>query len=448
MKTSKTSILFKVFLSTGIVFLLISNLSFSQTNVKNQTNQTIAVDVDAFKKSLGLERFQKLQTRLAELNQDIYSKGMLSFPETSDKLLTGYAYGEFYDWDLYFENLYLTYYGISDFCFSNFKVFMSRQKPDGFISRSLIMSRPKQIFKPFLAQIAVLGSKQNGNNFEWLRGKYYIGLRRYIDRWLGYDADHNGLPVWQSADHSGMDNQRNRNGDMPFQIEGIDLACYIYRELQSMAIIAEKLGIPDDKKAYLEQADGLAKKINEVFWDEKDGIYYDRNEVTGKMLKVKSVSAFIPLWIGVASQEQANRLVKEHLINEKEFWFKYPVSTYAATEPDYYQGRRTNECNWRGPTWIPTNYMIFHGLMHYGFKDIAKDLAYRTLSLALDENSVTREFYDSDTGKGNGMDPFWGWSSLAYVMPLEYEIGYDPTDLNAKIRPLLSKDLSIPWPKK
>lgn len=448
MRNVKISILCKLLLSTGIIFLLICNLSFSQKNLNNKTNQTITVGVDAFKKSLGQERFQKLQTRLAQLNHDIYSKGILPFPEISDKLLTGYAYGEFYDWDLYFENLYLTYYGISDFCFSNFKVFMSRQKSDGFISRSLIRSRPKQIFKPFLAQIALLGSKQNGNNFEWLRGKYYIGLRRYIDRWLGFDTDHNGLPVWQNADHSGMDNQNSRNGDNPFQIEGIDLACYIYREFQSMSIIAEKLGIPEDRKAYLEQADVLAKKINEVFWDEKDGIYYDRNEVTGKMLKVKSISAFIPLWIGVASQEQANRLVKEHLINEKEFWLKYPVSTYAASEPDYYQGRRTNECNWRGPTWIPTNYMIFHGLMHYGFKDIAKDLAYRTLSLALDENSATREFYDSDTGKGNGMDPFWGWSSLAYVMPLEYEIGYDPTDLNAKIRPLLSKDLSIPWPKK
>jgi len=25
-------------------------------------------------------------------------------------VLTGYSYGEFYDWDLYFENLFLTYY--------------------------------------------------------------------------------------------------------------------------------------------------------------------------------------------------------------------------------------------------------------------------------------------------------------------------------------------------
>jgi putative isomerase len=63
--------------------------------------------------------------------------------------------------------------------------------------------------------------------------------------------------------------------------------------------------------------------------------------------------------------------------------------------------------------------------------------------MALDKNSVTREFYNSDTGAGNGMDPFWGWSSLAYVMPLDFTQHYNPMDLNGKIKPLLSQDLGI-----
>ena len=56
--------------------------------------------------------------------------------------------------------------------------------------------------------------------------------------------------------------------------------------------------------------------------------------------------------------------------------------------------------------------MVFHGLLRYGFKNVARDLAYRTFKMALDENPMTREYYDSDTGKGNGMNPFWGCSSL------------------------------------
>ena len=120
-------------------------------------------------------------------------------------------------------------------------------------------------------------------------------------------------------------------------------------------------------------------------------------------------------------------------MNPKEFWLKYPIASYAKTEPDFYQGTGKGECNWRGPTWIPTNYMISHGLLRYGYNEIAKQLGLKTLRMALEDNPATREYYDADTGKGNGMNPFWGWSSLAYIMPLEYVNRCDPTDLDGPV---------------
>jgi putative isomerase len=197
---------------------------------------------------------------------------------------------------------------------------------------------------------------------------------------------------------------------------------------------------------YEQHAKNLSDLINKVFWDEKDGFYYDRNEKTGQIVRVKSVAGFTGLWSGVATPDRARRLVYEHLLNEKEFWVKYPVASYSQTEPDYYQGSRAGECNWRGTAWIPTNYMIFHGLVRYGYTDVAKQLALKTFRLALTENPVTREFYDADTGKGNGMNPFWGWSSLAYVMPLEFVNRYDATDLSAPMKPLIRTDLRITFP--
>jgi hypothetical protein len=71
--------------------------------------------------------------------------------------------------------------------------------------------------------------------------------------------------------------------------------------------------------------------------------------------------------------------------------------------------------------------MIFHGLMRHGFKDVARDIAYKSFDLVLAE-ADTREYYNSETGAGQGLNPFWGWSALAYFMPLEYELGYDPSD--------------------
>jgi len=213
-----------------------------------------------------------------------------------------------------------------------------------------------------------------------------------------------------------------------------------------MAVISEKLGKTKEQAEYLAHAGQLAKLINDVFWDEKDGFYYDRNEKTGKQIHVKSATGFFPMWAGVATPEQARRMVREHLLNEKEFWLPYPVATYAKTEPDFYEGTTKGECNWRGNTWIPANYMIFHGLVRYGFEKEARELADKTYNMALNKNAVTREYYDSETGQGYGMNPFWGWSSLAYVMPLEYRLHYDPTDLDGKIRPIVTQSLGIRFP--
>jgi len=411
-------------------------------------NASAQLAIDAANPSLdsAASASPELAARLLQLNTDIATKGVHDFPGAKEKLLTGYSYGEFYDWDLYFENVYLSYYGVSRFDFSNLEVFLSRQRPDGFVSRTLVEPRAHQMFKPFLAQLAVLGSQQTGS-YEWLRQEDYRRLQKYLDRWFAYDEDHNGLPTWNSSDASGMDNQLSRAGDFnSYSDEGVDLACYLLRELQAMAVISGKLGKTAEQAEYRERAKQLTKLINDTFWDEKDGFYYDRDEKTGKQIHVKTVTGFFPLWAGVASPEQARRLVQEHLMNPQEFWLAYPVATYAKTEPDFYEGTAKGECNWRGNTWIPANYMIFHGLLKYGFDKEARELADKTYHLALDKNTVTREYYDSESGGGYGMNPFWGWSSLAYVMPLDVQYQYDPMDLEGKIRPIVTEKLGIQFP--
>ena len=47
--------------------------------------------------------------RIEEVNRDIAACGVVLYEPDGRKLLTGYAYHEMYDWDLYFENLYMSY---------------------------------------------------------------------------------------------------------------------------------------------------------------------------------------------------------------------------------------------------------------------------------------------------------------------------------------------------
>jgi len=396
-----------------------------------------------FRAAIGAKTYTELLQRLATMNEDVRTHGLRTIPGVNATLLTGYPYNEFYDWDLYFENLYLSYYGVYEYCFTNLREFLDRQQPDGYVNRSLIKQRDRQQFKPFLAQLVVLGCRQNKDNYSWLRGNYYVRLEKYLTKWFSYDGDGNGLPVWNSADAAGTDNQWSRGGALSsFEIEGVDLASYLVRELRSMVVIAGRLGLVSDVKRYNEHADELIRRINATFWDETDGMYYDRNEKTGKLVKVKSATCFMPLFAGAATPERAKRIVHEHLMNEQEFWLAYPVASYAKTEPDYYQGSH-KECNWRGPTWAPTNYMIFQGLMRYGFRAEAKVLSDRLLEMAVEKNPVLREYYDAETGLGLGQTHFWGFTALYYGMRLEWQAHYDASGLDKPFEPLMKKELGI-----
>jgi hypothetical protein len=395
---------------------------------------------------IGADSWAVLNRRVQTVNNDLKANGLRHIPGVDGTFLTGYPYNEFYDWDLYFENLYLSYFGVWKFCFTNLKEFLNREQPDGYVNRSLIKQRDRQQFKPFLAQLVVLGAKQHNDDYEWLRGNYYDRLAKYIVKWFSYDGDGNGLPVWNSADAAGTDNQWSRAGALSsFTVEGVDLASYLIRELRAMAVIATALGLNADAKAYNAHADKAIKLINDTFWDETVGMYFDRNEKTGKLVKVMSATNFTVLFAGAATPERAKRMVHEHLINPNEFWTDYPIASYAKTEPDYYQGSH-HECNWRGSTWAPTNYMTFQGLQHYGYHDIAKDLATRLFNMSIKKNPVLREYYNAETGDGLGQTRFWGFTALYYGMLLETKLNYDASTLSGKVLPIMTTNLGVQFP--
>ena len=234
------------------------------------------------------------------------------------------------------------------------------------------------------------------------------------------DSNKNGLSEWMSAPHTGMDNQHERAGYWGDNFcEGVDLNCYLYRELKTFSEYAKSRGKEKESQYYLQKANDLKFRILEEMWDEKDGFFYDIDIRTGRRIRVKSISSFAPLWAEVATQAQAKRMVFEHLLNTKEFWSSYPIAALSRDEKWYSQIYLPCDlgANWRAHTWIPTNYMIYHGLRFYGYEQLASLLAYITQDLVA--KSGNREYYNSETGEGCGIDPFVGWSLLAHFLPYE-----------------------------
>lgn len=373
------------------------------------------------------EQLAALRGRLGDL-EPLMKRGIQTDGDTGRQYFTGYEYKTLYDWDQYFEAIIQIYMGWpADYIRNAVTIFLDHQRADGHIARSVPSNEyhdPEHV-KPFLAQTALLLHEHYGE-LDWLaEGEYYERMRTYLEYWLGaMDSTGNGLSEWMSAPHTGMDNQHERAGWWGDRIcKGVDLNCYLVREMRAFARLAEALGRRQEARNWVRRADKLKDTIRTAMWDETDGFFYDQSVESGEPIRVRYVGAFAALWARVASDEQAEVMIHQYLFNPEEFWSKYPVPALARSERWYSQIGLPCDlgCDWRAHTWIPTNYYVYRGLRNYGYDQLASLLAWATQRLIA--GAGNREYYNAETGEGCGLDPFWGWSLLAHFLP--YEEGTD-----------------------
>ena len=411
-------------------------------------SQILAFDPQLKEYRKGLENIDSLM-----------QNGIFLEDESGLKYFTGYENKTLYDWDQYFGAILQIYMGWpSDYIRNGVIIFLQNQRENGFIARSVPGNEwhDTEHVKPFLAQIALLVYRAYGE-LDWITGgEYFPKLQKYIDFWLNdMDENKNGLSEWMSAPHTGMDNQHERAGFwLDRNCEGVDLNSYLVRETLAFARLAELAGKQQLANQYLVISAQRKSRIREELWDEDDGFYYDRKKdkdqpiakslwVGARMnvqsagqwkIPVRSVAAFTAMWAGVATESQANAMVTRYLTNPREFWTPYPVSALSKSEIGYSTTVHPGDmgCSWRANTWIPANYMIYHGLKWYGYQEIASSLARRTVELI--EKAGNHEYYNSETGEGMGMDPFQGWSLLGHFFMLEEALDWDINEINADAR--------------
>jgi glycogen debranching enzyme len=114
-------------------------------------------------------------------------------------------------------------------------------------------------------------------------------------------------------------------------------------------------------------------------WNEKDGMYENRFW-DGHFSKRLSPTNFYPMLAGIATPEQAKRMVQEHLLNPREFWGQYVIPTISRTDPAF-----QDQYYWRGDIWGPTNYLVYEGLDRYGEDEVALQFADKSYQLFMDD---------------------------------------------------------------
>jgi hypothetical protein len=193
-------------------------------------------------------------------------------------------------------------------------------------------------------------------------------------------------------------------------------------DAECLAKIAAILGKDEDGRKFAAEYEHMKQLVQEKLWNEKDGIYENRfwdGRFSGRL----STTNFYPLFAGIATPEQAERMIKEHLLNPKQFWGQYVTPTIARDDPAF-----PDQFYWRGDIWGPTNYMLYEGINRYRFDQVALEYAQKNYDLFMDDwrhNQHDNEQYYAWGGSAGG-DTHYTWGVLLCLAPLEQYIDVNP----------------------
>ena len=294
------------------------------------------------------------------------------------------------------------------------------------------------IHKPCLAQHALFITEKNDGDASWLSEKFDV-LTRFLS-WYDENCYHQetGLYFWINDFAIGVDNDPCVFYRPNKSTASIYLNCLMYSELCAMVKLCKLLDKVDEVEYYTKKAEALKDSIQAECWDDRDGFFYsvdinlepiDPNKWlhSGGPRHWKSIpmrigvwTGFLAMWNGRATEEQAKRMVEEHYLNEKTFHAPYGVRCLSKAETRMYAIKGTgNPSCWLGPIWGNCNYMVFEGLLRYGYTELAKELAGKTINLFgqdVEKCGEFHEYYDPETGEGVRNQGFQSWNLLTYNM--------------------------------
>ena len=213
-----------------------------------------------------------------------------------------------------------------------------------------------------------------------------------------------------SAGFMGMDNLPRPSG-IAAQADASAWMAFFARD---MARIASELHDSETSQRYWIDRGRIQEAINTTLWDDASGFYYDE-ALNGDLFTHKSYSGLVPLIAGVVPPERLPQILSA-LHDPNQFLGPAGIRSLAADDPLYQHGvgGRGVNSNWRGPVWVPMNYLLVEALSDID-PSLAVDVRDSVVGAVEDDWVSTgrlHEYFDGDTGEGLGADNQAGWTAL------------------------------------
>jgi putative isomerase len=268
------------------------------------------------------------------------------------------------------------------------------------------------------------------------------------NRWWDKNRNNRGFLSWGSNPHPrGMDNPNTKPAAMlesgldnspkfdkarfnpethMLELTSVGLMGLYVADCNYLADIAEILGKEADAAELRQRSAQYGDKLQEL-WDDSTGIFRDKHLDSGEWSDQLAPTHFYPLIAGVATQHQAERMIKEFFMNPNEFYGEYMIPSISRSSKAF-----PDNHYWRGRIWAPMNFLVYMGLRNYDLPEARKILVDKSENLILKEWTENRhvyENYNADTGVGgdvNSSDAFYSWGGLlAFIALMEHGYFFD-----------------------
>lgn len=381
---------------------------------------------DTLQRRLAVKSMVTLITNWRSKAKDLLHDGV--FPSLNYQGFYG-----FWSWDSWKQAVGLSYFN-QELAKSNILSMFDYQDKHGMIADCVYTDKKENNWrdtKPPLAAWAVWKVYEQSHDLQFLKN-LYPKLVRYHQWWYeNRDHNKNGLCEYGATDgtriaaawESGMDNAvrfdqavlfKNNEEAWSLDQESVDLNAYLYAEKEYLAKIAEALTLSEAARDWRKQLAPLQKQINERFYNESKGFYYDRL-INGNWITAEGPEGWIPLWAGLSSQKQAESVLNI-MQNKSKFNTKVPLPTLTADHPRF----DPTKGYWRGPVWLDQVYFGLNGLNQYGYQQQAGYFLKELLQNAegLEGQGPICENYHPNSGKGLNARNF-SWSAAHLLMLLK-----------------------------
>lgn len=225
----------------------------------------------------------------------------------------------------------------------------------------------------------------------------------------------------RSMRESGFD-PSNRFG--PFSVDIIHynpvcLNSLLYLMETQSAAIMDILNRGKEAAKWRERAQERAERMNRLMWDPDRGLYFDYDFVHKRVRQYPFATTFYPLWVGIASTEQASGVFRNLPLFESAGGLQ--TSTHHSGD------------QWDAPYgWAPLQWIAVEALRRYGYRQEADRISKRFVKLVVQEyekHGTIVEKYDvvhfrSDLGRGivfgyRSNEAGFGWTNAVFTALLD-----------------------------